>query len=191
VLQGEIIIAESEFARLFPNAVGYRVLLADSPDAAGLSQVIEERLDTFGADVQSTVRKLEAYHRVENTYLSTFQTLGGLGLVLGTIGLAAVTARNVLERRRELALLAAAGYRQRDLSLMVVAENLGLIAAGLGIGVVAALLSIAPVIIARGGRPPALSMVWLLAVAVAGLLAALVATRAVRRLPLLASLRSE
>ncbi len=74
---------------------------------------------------------------------------------------------------------------------MVVAENLGLVAVGLAVGVAAALLSIAPVLIARGGRPPALSMVWLLAVAVAGIVAALVATRAVRRLPLLASLRSE
>ena len=193
VLQGEIMIAESSFSRVFPEAAGYKVLLVQVPTERmdDTSQAIEARLEPFGADVQSAVRKLEAYHRVENTYLSTFQTLGGLGLVLGTIGLAAVTARNVLERRRELALLAAAGYRIRDLSVMVVAENLGLVAVGLVVGVAAALLSIAPVLFARGGRPPALSMVWLLAVAVAGVVAALVATRAVRRLPLLASLRSE
>jgi putative ABC transport system permease protein len=193
VLQGEIMIGESAFTRVFPDAAGYRVMLVQVDAGRGdeVSAAIEERLEPYGADVQSTVRKLEAYHRVENTYLSTFQTLGGLGLVLGTIGLAAVTARNVLERRRELALLAASGYRMRDLSVMVVAENLGLVAFGLGIGVVAALVSIAPVLIARGGRPPALSMVWLLAVAAAGVVAALVATRAVRRLPLLASLRSE
>lgn len=193
VLQGEIIVGEASFSRVFPEAAGYKVLLVQVPAERmdETAQAIEERLEPFGADVQSTVRKLEAYHRVENTYLSTFQTLGGLGLVLGTIGLAAVTARNVLERRRELALLAASGYRVRDLSVMVVAENLGLVAVGLVVGVAAALLSIAPVLIARGGRPPALSMVWLLAVAVAGVVAALVATRAVRRLPLLASLRSE
>jgi putative ABC transport system permease protein len=193
VLQGEIMIAESAFTRVFPDAAGYRVMLVQTDAGRGdeLAVAIEDRLEPYGADVQSTVRKLEAYHRVENTYLSTFQTLGGLGLVLGTIGLAAVTARNVLERRRELALLAASGYRMRDLSVMVVAENLGLVACGLGIGVVAALVSIAPVLIARGGRPPALSMIWLLAVAAAGVVAALVATRAVRRLPLLASLRSE
>ncbi len=193
VLQGEIMIAESAFSRVFPNAAGYRVMLVQVEAGRGdeVATAIEDRLEPYGADVQSTVRKLEAYHRVENTYLSTFQTLGGLGLVLGTIGLAAVTARNVLERRRELALLAASGYRIRDLSVIVVSENLGLVAVGLGIGVVAALVSIAPVLLARGGRPPALSMIWLLAVAAAGVVAALVATRAVRRLPLLASLRSE
>ncbi|MDA1306082.1 MAG: ABC transporter permease [Acidobacteria bacterium] len=193
VLQGEIMIAESAFAQVFPDQAGYRVMLVEAPtaEAEQVATAIEERLEPYGADAQSTMARLEAYHRVENTYLSTFQTLGGLGLVLGTIGLAAVTARNVLERRRELALLSAAGYRMRDLSTMVVAENLGLVAIGLGVGVVAALISIAPVLIARGGRLPALSMVWLLAVALAGVVAALVATRAVKRLPLLASLRSE
>ncbi len=193
VLQGEIMIAESAFAQVFPDQAGYRVMLVEVAEAEAeqVATAVEERLEPYGADAQSTMARLEAYHRVENTYLSTFQTLGGLGLVLGTIGLAAVTARNVLERRRELALLSAAGYRMRDLSTMVVAENLGLVAIGLGVGVVAALISIAPVLIARGGRLPALSMVWLLAVALAGVVAALVATRAVKRLPLLASLRSE
>ncbi|MCC7186368.1 MAG: FtsX-like permease family protein, partial [Acidobacteria bacterium] len=193
VLQGEIVIAESAFVALFPEIPGYRVLFveADPATVAEAETTIEERLEPFGADVQSSVRRLEAYHRVENTYLSTFQALGGLGLVLGTIGLAAITARNVLERRREMALLSAAGYRVKDLSIMVVAENLWLVLAGVGVGVAAALVAIAPVLIERGGRPPALSMIWLLAVVIAGLAASLVATRAVRRLPLLASLRSE
>ena len=196
VLQGEILIGEAAFTRLFPEIAGYRVLLADvSRERAGalddVAATLEERLEPYGVDAQSSLRKLEAYHRVENTYLSTFQTLGGLGLILGTIGLAAVTLRNVFERRRELALLAAAGYRVRELSVLVVSETLALVMIGLGVGVAAALLSIAPVLMARGGRPPALSMIWLAAVAVSGVLASLLATRAVRRLPLVASLRSE
>ncbi len=196
VLQGEILIADSSFTRLFPDLAGYRVLLAEvSPDRAGdleaVAATLEERLEPYGVDAQSSVRKIEAYHRVENTYLSTFQALGGLGLVLGTIGLAAVTLRNVFERRRELALLAATGYRVRALSVLVVSETLALVTAGLVIGTAAALLSIAPVILERGGRPPALSMVWLAVVALSGVFAALLATRAVRRLPLVASLRSE
>ncbi|HQX80137.1 MAG TPA: ABC transporter permease, partial [Vicinamibacterales bacterium] len=107
VLQGEIMIGEAAFTRLFPEIAGYRVLLADvSRERAGalddVAATLEERLEPYGVDAQSSLRKLEAYHRVENTYLSTFQTLGGLGLILGTIGLAAVTLRNVFERRREL-----------------------------------------------------------------------------------------
>ncbi|HUR20974.1 MAG TPA: ABC transporter permease, partial [Vicinamibacterales bacterium] len=196
VLQGEIMIADSAFTQLFPDVAGYRMLLVDVSaermgELDGIAATLEERLEPFGLDAQPTLTKLEAYHRVENTYLSTFQTLGGLGLILGTVGLAAVTLRNVFERRRELALLASSGYRVRELSVLVVSETLALVMAGLFIGVAAALVSIAPVIIERGGRPPALSMIWLGAVVVAGVVAALVATRSVRRLPLVASLRSE
>ena len=135
--------------------------------------------------------RLEAFHRVENTYLSTFQALGGLGLVLGVVGLAAVIARNVLERRRELALLGAAGFTGRDLGRVVAGEQLGLLAAGLVIGLAAALVAIAPVLVARGGRLPALSFVWLALVALAGVISTLWATRHVRRLPIVESLRSE
>ena len=76
------------------------------------SAPLEEALADSGRAASSCrAQRLAAFHRVENTYLSTFQSLGGLGLVLGTIGLAAVLLRNVLERRRELALLRAVGYR--------------------------------------------------------------------------------
>jgi hypothetical protein len=37
--------------------------------------------------MRRTQRKLAAFHRVENTYLATFQALGALGLLLGTLGL--------------------------------------------------------------------------------------------------------
>ena len=72
--------------------------------------MFERELAEFGVDAVGTAERLAAFHRVENTYLSTFQALGGLGLLLGTFGLAAVMFRNVLERRRELALLRAVGY---------------------------------------------------------------------------------
>jgi hypothetical protein len=193
VLQGELIIAEDAFLSIFPDVAGYRMLLVDVPPGRTdeVTRTLEERLEPYGVDAQETARRLEAYHRVENTYLSTFQALGGLGLVLGVVGLAAVIARNVLERRRELALLAAAGYTGRDLGRVVAGEQLGLLAAGLLIGLAAALVAIAPVLVERGGRLPALSFVWLALVAVAGIVSTLWATRQVRRLPIVASLRAE
>jgi hypothetical protein len=193
VLQGELMIAEEAFRAIFPDVAGYRMLLVDVAPAraADVTRALEERLEPYGLDVQDTAQRLAAYHRVENTYLSTFQALGGLGLVLGVVGLAAVIARNVLERRRELALLAASGYTGRDLGRVVAGEQLGLLAAGLVIGLAAALVAIAPVLVARGGRLPALSFVWLALVALAGVVSTMWATRQVRRLPIVASLRSE
>ena len=103
-----------------------------------------------------------------------------------------VLLRNVLERRRELALLRAVGYRTDHLNRIVLAENLLLLVSGLATGLVAALLAIAPALGARSGMPIAGSLLGLLLlVFVSGLAASLLAVIAVKRSPLLAALRSE
>ncbi len=195
LFQSELLMSEKIFLRLFPEIEGYSFFLIDAPASvqlAALSGHLEERLADFGFDAVSTSERIAEFHRVENTYLSTFQMLGGLGLALGTLGLAAVLLRNVLERRRELALLRAVGYGQKHFAAMVIAENAFLLFSGLIIGTACALLAIAPVWLARGGRLPIASLsLLLLVVAVSGLMASIAATMAAIRSPLLPSLRAE
>ncbi|HEX8456782.1 MAG TPA: ABC transporter permease [Pyrinomonadaceae bacterium] len=194
LFQSELLMSERNFLRAFPAEEGYRFFLLDAaPErAAAVMALLESRLSDFGFDASATGERLAEFHRVEDTYLSTFQTLGGLGTILGTLGLAAVLLRNVLERRRELALLRAVGYNARHLALMVVAENALLLVCGLLTGVVCAVLAIAPAFYARGGRLPGASLGLLLAaVVVTGLTASLLATAAVLRAPLLPALRAE
>jgi ABC-type lipoprotein release transport system permease subunit len=194
LFQSELLMSERNFLRAFPEQEGYRFFLLDAaPErTATVAALLESRLSDFGFDAGGAGERLAEFHRVENTYLSTFQTLGGLGTLLGTLGLAAVLLRNVLERRRELALLRAVGYDARHFALMVVAENALLLFCGLLTGVVCALLAIAPAFYARGGRLPTASLAVLLAaVVVTGLAASLLATAAVLRAPLLPALRSE
>jgi hypothetical protein len=195
ILQRELVMSEANFIRLFPEQQGYRFLLVDVPpaDAAGVSAAIESGAADFGADAAPAKQRLEEFHAVENTYLSTFQTLGGLGLLVGTLGLAAVLLRNVLERRRELALLRAVGYRSSHLLAIVVAENALLLACGVGLGALAAAIAVGPAAMARGARLPisAAGGLLLLAVLAAGLLSSLLATRAALKAPLIAALRAE
>ena len=194
IFQGELVMAERPFVRLFPEWDGYRFFLADAPigQTPELTELLESRLSDFGVDVASTADRLAGFHRVEYTYLSTFQMLGGLGLVLGTLGLGAILLRNVLERRRELALLRALGYTQSDFLTMVVAENVFLLVGGLIIGTFCALVAIAPMFLDRGGRLPFDTLALLLVgVLGTGLLASLGATVAALRSPLLSSLRNE
>ena len=73
-------MSEKNFLRLFPSEQGYRYFLIEAPNATASATVLEERLSDFGFDAQSTEERLASFHRVENTYLSTFQLLGGLGL---------------------------------------------------------------------------------------------------------------
>jgi putative ABC transport system permease protein len=194
IFQGELLMAEQPFVRLFPEWEGYRFFLADAPigQTGELTELLESRLSDWGVDVASTAERLAGFHRVEYTYLATFQMLGGLGLVLGTLGLGAILLRNVLERRRELALLRALGYTRPNFLTMVVAENVFLLVGGLMIGTFCALVAIAPVLIERGGRLPVETVgLLLLGVLGTGLLASLGATVAALRSPLLSALRSE
>ena len=191
--QSELLMSDANFLRLFPEQGGYSFFLLEvAPEAVSVAPgVLEEQLSDFGFDVISTSERLASFHRVENTYLSTFQTLGGLGLVLGTLGLATVLLRNVLERRRELALLRAIGYNSGHFALMVITENAFLVCCGLATGSLSALVAIGPAFVSRGGTFPALSMWLLLSVFVTGLFASLAATVAALRTPLLPALRSE
>ena len=194
VLQRELLIAEDQFERVFSGYEGYRFFLVDTPqDQTGeVVAALEDRLADFGFDAVSTGERLASFHRVNNTYLATFQTLGGLGLVLGTFGLGAVLLRNVLERRRELALLRAVGYNAGHLALLVLAENAFLLFAGLLAGTICALVAIAPAWIERGGTLPLASLTVLLVLVVgAGLSASLAATVVAVRSPLLKALRTE
>jgi len=194
VFQSELLMSEKNFLRLFPSEEGYRMFLIDVPNqnAPQVSTVLEDRLSDFGFDVVSTSERLANFHRVENTYLSTFQMLGGLGLVLGTFGMAAVLLRNVFERRKELALLRAVGYNSSHFATMVITENVLMLVSGLAVGFVCALLAIAPVLFERGARLPNISLgLLLLAVLLSGAIASLVGTLAALRSPLLASLRAE
>jgi ABC-type antimicrobial peptide transport system permease subunit len=192
LLQGELLMSEDNFKRLFPSLPGQRVFLVETNQPTQVRSLLEDRLSDYGFDAESTVTRLAGFHQVENTYLSTFQALGALGLLLGTVGLAAVLLRNALERRRELALLRATGYQPAHLRWLILAENALLLGCGLLTGIGCAVIAIAPAWLARGGRLSLVSLgLLLLAVLVTGLAASGLAVRAAIKTPLLPALRVE
>jgi ABC-type lipoprotein release transport system permease subunit len=184
VFQSEVLIGEANFLKAFPGEQGYRVFLIDAPKAK-LQSVIEQletALTDYGFDASLSATRLASFHRVENTYLSTFQSLGALGLLLGTVGLAAVLIRNVLERRRELSLLSAVGYSGPVLMRLVLRENAFILNEGLGIGAFCAAIAILPALIARQSSLPLMRIGMLLAAVFAtGLAAVWLAARAALR----------
>ena len=194
MLQSELIIGETDFVRLFPRDEGYRVWLIDAPPARAseVTTHLEDRLSDFGLDVRDTRERWASYHEVENTYLATFQALGSLGLLLGTVGLGAVLARNVLERKREIGLLKAVGFSHADVRGMVLSESLALVGGGLLLGTVSAIVAVLPAIRERAQSMPLGSLAALLAaVAITGLVASLFAVRIATRTPVLSALKSE
>jgi putative ABC transport system permease protein len=193
-LQSEMIIGEQAFTRLFPRHEGYRLWMVQAPAGteAAVTTHLEDRLSDFGLDVIDTRERWDAYHQVENTYLATFQALGSLGLLLGTIGLGAVLARNVLERRKEIGLVRAVGFSAADVRAMVLSEGMLLVIGGLLIGAGCAFIAIMPVLMNRAGALPWGSLIGLIVgVILTGMLASLAAIRMASKTPITAAIKGE
>jgi ABC-type antimicrobial peptide transport system permease subunit len=194
VLQGSLLIGEADFKRLFPQISGYRYFLIHTPPGkeSAVASALEDRLSDEGFDATDARSRLADLLAVQNTYINTFQTLGALGLVLGTFGLAAVQLRSVFERRKELALMRAAGFRRRRLGEMVLLENLVLLIGGLGIGALAALVAVLPQMLLGGAHVPLADLLAMLGVVlIVGVITGLLAVRATLQAPLVAALRGE
>lgn len=137
ILQGSLIIHEDAFKKLYPSTSGHRMLLVDAmteQTAEQARELLNEVLVDEGATVTPTNQRLAEYNRVQNTYLAVFQLLGGLGVLLGALGLGIVTARNLLERRSELALLSAVGLNRSAIAKMILTEHAIILILGLCLG---------------------------------------------------------
>lgn len=194
MLQGNVIISERHFIEKFPSSGGYRFFLIDCPPAktGEVAKELSRALQDRGLELTQASRRLAEFQAVENTYLSIFQALGGLGLLLGTAGLAIVVARNVLERRREFGLLEAVGFRAGQLRSLVFREHRWLIVLGLLIGTASALLGVWPQIAQKAdGFPWREVGALLIGLTVGCVFWTWLATRAALRGSQLPALRSE
>lgn len=194
IFASQILMGRDNFARTFPgNDLPRYFLIATPPGHEdAVAKLLRERMGDMGLEVRTTRELLSAYVGVQNTYLSVFLALGGLGVLLGSAGLLAVLLRNAFERRGEFALMLATGFQPRDLSQLLVLENAGLLAAGLVAGSLCALLAVAPQIASTDIHVnwPAL-VLWPLGIFVFGLLCCVFAARAAIGGKLLGALREE
>lgn len=147
LFQGYLVIDERRFLERFPSHAGYSVFLVDAKNPAA-AESLRPRLDAairdVGGRVALTREVLAAFHQIENTYIAIFNVLGSLGVLLGSLGLAIVVARNLRERRGEFAVMAAMGISRDVLARMVFAEFGRLVLWGIAIGAVASAIAVWP-----------------------------------------------
>lgn len=194
ILQGRILMAMDDFVKMYPAEDGYSLLLIDCPagreDIAG--RAILKRMKNYGPVVTLATDRLQQLYAVENTYMGMFAVLGGLGLLLGAVGVGIVATLNILQRRSELALLRAVGYRRVRAGMVIFSEYAFLFVYGVVIGVIAAMVAVWPNIKANGvDLPVDLLLTIFLGTLATGLLSIAVAGWLSLRGSLIASLRSE
>ena len=157
VFQGNILVSAELFRQYFPSSGGSRVMLIDGTftERSKIQERIEYLFQDYGMVVTSTSERLATFNSVENTYLSVFMLLGGLGIIIGTIGLGIVLLRNLTERKQEIAIYQAVGLNRKFILQLIVTENLFILLSGIGIGIIAALAGIMPSFLSPAFQFPA------------------------------------
>jgi ABC-type antimicrobial peptide transport system permease subunit len=70
--------------------------------------------------------------------------LGGLGVVIGSLGLGFLIIRNLQERRHEMATYFVLGFRKRYILSIVIAEHVLILVSGTVLGILTGLAAILP-----------------------------------------------
>ncbi len=166
IFQGNILIAKNQFRKHFPSVGGSKVMLIETPaaDKNEVAELLKAQLKDFGLELTPATTRLSEFNSVTNTYLAVFMALGGLGVLIGTFGLGIVLLRNMLDRKQELALLLAMGYRKQQVFLLIFSENLFLLIIGLLIGILAAIIGILPSLLSPAFTIPGFFMLFLIGV---------------------------
>jgi putative ABC transport system permease protein len=146
IFAGELLVSAPNFSRLYPGISVPRYFLLELPQAriASSLSIWRRTFGEVGVDVRTTRQVLNTLLSVQNAYLATFLALGGLGLLLGTLGLVVALVRSAIERRRDFALMGALGIPPRTQVALLVWEHAGLLVLGILLGTLAALLAVAP-----------------------------------------------
>jgi putative ABC transport system permease protein len=146
IFQGNVLISEENYLRYFPTSSGSNVFLVEgqAEDKGPIQEELQEGLRDHGWMMQESALRLAEFNSVENTYLSIFLVLGGLGLLIGTLSLGLVLVRNMLSRRNELGMMRALGFSDSLIVSIFVLEHFYLLLLGVGIGLVSSLLASLP-----------------------------------------------
>jgi len=146
IFQGNILIDEGLFLRHFPTNSGIHVFLVESneKDRTLLEDELKRSFRNAGLELVYTADRLAEFNTVENTYLSIFLLLGGLGMILGTIGLGLSLIRNIIDRQQELAILRAIGFKKKAVLNMLTREHVILLGTGTIIGAISAFVATIP-----------------------------------------------
>ena len=146
IFQGNVLIDETLFLKHFPSSSGTHVFLVDNMTEEGenTEKIISQAFRNEGIELSTTADRLAMFNQVENTYLSIFLLLGGLAMILGTIGLGISLARNILDRGKEIGVFRAVGYQKRTIFSIISIEHLILLVIGTSVGATTAFIATLP-----------------------------------------------
>lgn len=137
-LGGGMIAARHQLDEVSPFPIpvtNFRIKVAESADAAQLSRDLEFTFRENGMEsdvLAELVEESVSANRAFNYLLTGFM---GLGLMVGVASLGVVSLRAVVERRQQIGVLRAIGYRRNMVQLSFLLESSFVVLLGVAIGV--------------------------------------------------------
>ena len=118
--------------------LGYEIVLNDPSRAEEIAVALEDEFEEHGFQASSLEKTVQDFTALNRTFNRLIQGFMGLGLVVGIAALGVIAARSVVERRVQIGILRAIGFRSGMVQLAFLVESsfiavLG-IAVGLGLG---------------------------------------------------------
>ena len=134
---GSMIVSKSVLDDAIPFKVpitNYRFKVADGVDAKEVARGMEASFLEHGMEAEVLEEELEKEASGAKTFFRIFIGFMGLGLLVGVAGLGVITTRAVVERRQQIGVLRAIGYRRRMIQLSFLLESSFISLLGIVIG---------------------------------------------------------
>ena len=129
-----IFVAKETLATAYPDAKGQAYFLSLEPGTSSrdYAKSLESALVT--ASAESLQKVLDDQQATSNAFMLVFQGFMGLGLIVGIAALGVVASRAVVERRQQIGMLRAIGYKRGMVALSFLLESGFVAASGVLLG---------------------------------------------------------
>ena len=114
--------------------INYRLKLADGVDVKAAARSVEASFLEHGMDTEVLEEELEKEAAGSRAFFRLFIGFMALGLLVGVAALGVVSTRAVVERRQQIGVLRAIGYRRRMIQLSFLLESSFISLLGIVIG---------------------------------------------------------
>ncbi len=128
-LMGPVVFAPYEMLSesLGMSGEANRIVLDVTGSDTDMGQVVDQRLRESGfsvVQVQTRSERIEGTQGLFDILVMLLTVVGGLLVIVGSLGLAGAMSLNVLERRREIGVMRAIGASNRTVARIVIVEGL-------------------------------------------------------------------
>ncbi len=112
----------------------HMIQVAEGSDIGDVSDGLRKSLITYGfitIEIKEVVREILS---IQNSFFDLFNSYLSLGLIIGIVGLSIVTLRSVYERRHEIGMMRAIGFKRRAVLVSFLGEATFIASSGIFVG---------------------------------------------------------